>query len=253
MSESFTTIGEPAAPSRRWKAGKIPVVGLIGGVGGGKSTVAALLAGRGAAVIDADAVGHAVLKRPEIASRVVDRFGPEVLGADGAVDRRSLGRLVFADPAARVDLEALVHPPMFQEFARAIAEAERGCEARFVVLDAAILLESGWDGACDLVAFVDSPRATRLERVRASRGWTEEELAAREAAQWPIDRKKARADYVLKNEGDAEGLEADVDRFVDWLESEPGRPGCEIPPEESGSDASGDPPSPPRRRSRLPK
>jgi len=215
MSESTTTIGEPSARTARRSPGTIPVIGLTGTVGAGKSAVAAKLGARGAVVIDADAVGHETLRRPEVAAQVEARFGTGVLDAEGAVDRRALGRVVFADPSARRDLETLVHPPMFEAFERAIADAERG-DAPFVVLDAAILLETGWDRACDLVVFVDAPRPLRLERVGTSRGWTDEQLRARESAQWPGERKKSRADYVLLNDGSSTALDEAVDRLVDW-------------------------------------
>ena len=192
-------------------------MGLIGGIGGGKSAAASLLAARGAIVIDADAVGHEVLRRPEVAARVADRFGADVVGPGGEIDRKALGKVVFADASARRDLEAIVHPPMFEEFERVVAEAERRQEAPLVVLDAAILLESGWDLACDMVVFVDAPRRTRLERVFRNRGWTDEQLSAREAAQWPLEQKKARADAILANDGDVSRLESNVDRLMDRL------------------------------------
>lgn len=217
MSESTTTIGDAVAPTSRAGRGRIPVIGLIGGIGGGKSVAAGLLAERGAVVVDADAVGHEVLRRPDVARRVVERFGAGVTSADGQVDRRALGRLVFADAAARRDLEAIVHPSMFQEFERRIGEARSRGEAAAVVLDAAILLEAGWDRICDVVVFVDAPREARLDRVRESRGWSEADLAAREAAQRPLDEKRARADHVLANDGEVAGLAAEVDRLVTLL------------------------------------
>ncbi|WP_165075703.1 dephospho-CoA kinase [Paludisphaera rhizosphaerae] len=218
MPESPSTIGEPFAPTTRWKHGSLPVIGLTGAVGGGKSAAAALLRERGAVVIDADAVGHEVLRRPEIAQRLADRFGSGILTADQTVDRRALGRIVFADPAGRRDLEAVVHPPMFEEFQRIVAESERCGEGPMIVLDAAILLESGWDHACDLVVFVDAPKEVRLDRVRRSRGWSAEELDAREAAQWPVERKKARADRVLVNDDDLAKLTLSVDRLIAWID-----------------------------------
>ncbi|AMV39316.1 dephospho-CoA kinase [Planctomyces sp. SH-PL62] len=250
MSESSTTIGESPAQASRWKSGALPVVGLTGGVGGGKSAAAALLESRGAVVIDADSVGHEVLRHAEIAAQVVDRFGPRILGADQAIDRRALGRIVFDDPTARRDLEALLHPTMFEEFARTIGDAQRRADARLVVLDAAILLESNWDRACDLVVFVEAPRETRLARVQATRGWTADELDAREAAQWPVERKKSRADYVLVNDEDASCLESKVDRFVAWLEDESRCAGRPLPAPTS-SDSPGAGPSPARHELRL--
>jgi dephospho-CoA kinase len=197
--------------------GPIPVVGLTGCVGGGKSAAARLLAARGAVVIDADAVGHEVLERPEVRDRVAARFGPGVLKEGPRVDRRALGKIVFADASARRDLEAIVHPLMFEEFRRTIADAERGRAATLVALDAAILLESGWDRECDLVVFVDAPRADRLARVGATRGWSGAEFDAREAAQDSCESKRRRADYVLPNAAGPDALAVEVDRFLAWL------------------------------------
>jgi dephospho-CoA kinase len=210
----------------RWKHGTIPVIGLIGGIGSGKSRVARLLQQRGAVIIDADAVGHELLGEPGIRGRILERFGPGVLAApgpeDGArrerpLDRRALGAVVFADPSARAALEAIVHPPMRAGFHRAIACARDEGRAGAIVLDAAILLEAGWDDLCDRIVFVAAPRPERQRRVAAARGWSAAALAARERAQWPEDRKRRRADWVLTNDAGADRLDEEVDRLVSWL------------------------------------
>jgi dephospho-CoA kinase len=205
----------------RWKHGAIPVIGLIGGIGAGKSSVADLLESRGAVVIDADAVGHEVLRDPEVIDRLVGRFGPSILrpaadasAAGRAIDRRALGAIVFADPAALRDLEAVVHPRMFRNFEQLIREEEARGDALLIVLDAAILLETGWDRFCDLVIFIDASAAVRLDRVSRVRGWTAGTLKAREAVQWHADTKQDRADVVLRNESGLESLEAEVDGLV---------------------------------------
>ncbi len=208
--------------STRWKLGAVPVIGLTGGIGSGKSQVAAFLGERGAVVIDADAVGHQVLLQPEVQRQIVARFGIEVLrpGEDespqGArVDRRALGAIVFADRVALRDLEAILHPRMRRQFEAIIGrEVERG-QAPAIVLDAAILLEAGWDGLCDLVVFVDAPYPVRLNRVARSRAWTAEVLEARERAQWPADIKKKRADLRLCNKAGLESLKQNVDHLFD--------------------------------------
>jgi dephospho-CoA kinase len=208
----------PPAPGR-WKHGLIPVIGLTGLIGGGKSRVAALLGQRGAVVIDADAVGHEVLAQDETLRRVVERFGPGVLeSSSGAnhrqVDRKILGRVVFADPGARHDLEAIVHPEMRRRFEEAIKyETARGL-ATAIVLDAAILLEAGWDSLCDLVVFVDASFPVRLDRVARDRGWTEAVLRTREVAQWPADVKRERANLRIRNDASLEFLEQNVDRLL---------------------------------------
>jgi dephospho-CoA kinase len=213
----------PARSPGAWKHGKIPVLGLIGAIGGGKSHVAALLAERGAFVLDADAVGHALLTQRPVRDQVIARFGSTIVGPDdgpdgsATIDRRALGAIVFADPAARRDLEAIVHPRMRKTFERAIARALRRGQASAVVLDAAILLEAGWDSLCDRIVYVDASRAVRLERLSAQRGWTDETLQARERAQWPADRKRSMADAVVCNDGTPEHLSALVDRFWSTL------------------------------------
>ena len=215
------SVQEPRAAGR-FRNGVVPVVGLIGGIGGGKSEVAAVLKKRGALVIDADAVGHELLKDPGVGRRIVERFGPGVLAeASGesqrapAINRQALGAIVFADPAARRDLEAILHPPMRAWF-RAVIAREKGAAdgtIRPVVLDAAILLEAGWDDLCDLIVFVDAPREERMLRVREQRGWSRETFEAREQAQWPADLKRGRAQLVINNDAGVDSLRRAADRI----------------------------------------
>jgi dephospho-CoA kinase len=210
------SLSDPA--HRGWKHGAIPVVGLIGGIGAGKSRVAALLKARGAVVIDADAVGHEVLRLPEVVDMVVGRFGPSILRTEsspgqgkGTVDRRALGSIVFVDPKALRDLESIVHPPMGEAFERIIGDEVARGAAPLIVLDAAILLETGWDRVCDLVVYVDAAWTVRLDRVSRARGWTAETLRAREAAQWPAERKRERADLVIRNDAGLDLLDRKVE------------------------------------------
>ena len=161
--------------------------------------------------------------------QIIERFGPGVLGEPAAaadfvpaIDRKALGAIVFADPAARRDLEAILHPRMRAWF-RAVIERElwsTGAEGRPVVLDAAILLEAGWDDLCDLIVFVDAPREERMRRVHEQRGWSREKLEAREQAQWPADEKRRRADLIINNDA---GVEHCGER---WNESKPRSPIC---------------------------
>jgi|SRR5579883_2369638 len=215
----------PAArrPAGPWKHGSIPVIGLVGGIGGGKSRVAGELAARGAFVLDADAVGHALLTQRHVRDRVVRRFGDAILdkspAAEGepAIDRRTLGAIVFSSPAALADLESILHPAMRRTFERAIARTVRKGRAPAIVLDAAILFEAGWDSLCDRVVFVDAPRGLRLARLSAQRGWTDETLAARERAQMPLDEKRRRADAVVTNDSGPDKVTAEVERLWNTL------------------------------------
>jgi dephospho-CoA kinase len=235
----------PAGPPRRlgpWKRGPLPVIGLVGGIGAGKSLVAAELAGRGAVVLDADTIGHALLDQTPAREQVVQRFGPEVLIQDESapprIDRRALGALVFGHPSELRDLERILHPRMRRTFEKAIARAARKGQAPAVVLDAAILFEAGWDDLCDRVVFVDAPAEQRLARLVAQRGWTAEQLAARERAQLPPDQKRGRADVVLVNDAGPESLRAAIDRA--WPELlRPARN-----PRGDGRRAAGGPPRP---------
>jgi len=209
----------------------MPVVGLTGGSGGGKSEVAGMLARAGFHVIDADSLGHELLEDAGVQSQLVDRFGEGILvrGADESggsprIDRPVLAAIVFADAEARRSLEAIVHPLMRSRFIEAIAREAALGDPRPVVLDAAILLEAGWDDLCDLVVFVDAPRPVRMRRVAVQRGWPAEVFEARERAQWPCDLKRRRAGMVITNDGQIDSLRREVDRLVCRLEGPSGQP-----------------------------
>jgi dephospho-CoA kinase len=196
------------------RPGRKPVVGLVGGIGAGKSAAAAALARRGAAVIDADRVGHEVLARHEVAAEVARWWGPGVLRSDGSPDRRAVGAVVFADPAERRRLEGFVFPRIGRRVEELIAAADADPAVRFVALDAAVMLEAGWGHVCDRLVYVDAPREIRLARLAARSGWTAAEVAAREAAQLPAAEKAARADGVLVNDGPPERLQTQVDALL---------------------------------------
>lgn len=188
------------------------VVGLIGGMGSGKSRVAEEFRRRGACVVSGDELGHEALRRPEIRSRVVERWGAGILDGEGAVDRRKVAAIVFADPAELKALEALSFP-FIKDRVRAAIERARARGCGLVVLDAAVLFEAGWREVCDRVVFVDAPRPLRLRRLKEQRGWTEGDVAVRERLQLPLEEKAARADDVIDNSG----TEADLARQVEAL------------------------------------
>jgi dephospho-CoA kinase len=190
------------------------ILGLTGGVASGKSLVARLLAERGAVVLDADRAGHEALRLPHVEEAVRRRFGAGVFGPDGRVDRPRLARIVF-DPslegvARRQDLERLTHPEIARLLARQIETLPS--DTPLVVLDAALLLEAGWDKLCGKFVFVDASPQVRLARAKA-RGWTAEEFAAREAAQESLDFKRRRADLVIDNSGRLEDTQVQVQRL----------------------------------------
>lgn len=181
------------------KAKDKPVIGLIGGIGAGKSTVAAELAALGCAVLDGDEIGHELLTDESVKRQVRERWGDGVFDADGDVRRSALGDIVFADADELAALNAILHPRIGQELKRRIGETRARRDVEAVVVDAAVLVEAGWQELCTTVVFVDAPRSARLDRVRTQRNWDDAELAARENMQFALDKKRAMADHVLSN------------------------------------------------------
>jgi dephospho-CoA kinase len=188
-------------------------IGLTGGIGSGKSTVSALLAARGAVVIDADRIAREVVEpgTPGLAA-VAEAFGPGVLTSDGSLDRPALAAIVFADPAAREKLDGIVHPLVRSRAAELAAAAP---EDAVVVHDVPLLVETGQAGSYDLVLVVQADPDTRIDRL-VRRGLTEEDARARIAAQATDEQRRAVADVVLENDGTPDDLAEQVDRF--WAE-----------------------------------
>jgi dephospho-CoA kinase len=190
------------------------VIGLIGGIGSGKSRTAAEFAKRGGQVINADDFAHAALREPDVRQRIVGRWGRDLLDDHGEIVRRKLGAIVFNDGAQRRELEALLHPWIKRRIAEEIAVAQNDPRVRFIVLDAAIMLEAGWSEVCDHLVFVDAPRDTRVQRVAEQRGWTAQELQARERAQLALTEKAAQADHTLDNSAALPHLSRQVDDLL---------------------------------------
>jgi dephospho-CoA kinase len=193
------------------------VVGLTGGIGAGKSTFAALLVERGAQVIDADELGRDALRpgRPAWHS-VVDQFGEEILAPHSMeIDRSRLASLVFADRAKLAALNAIVHPVIFAAVAEHL-ERLRNSDA-IVVLDAALILETGLDEVVDLLVVVTAPESERRRRL-VGRGMSIDDIAARIAAQAGMEELVAPADIVAANNGSLEDLSREADRV--WSELE---------------------------------
>jgi len=186
----------------------IPVIGLVGGIGSGKSAAARAFEKQGCLVSDSDRAVRAVLARPDIAERLASWWGRDILDPQGGVDRRKVADVVFGDEFQRRRLEGLVHP-LVRESRRALIDRARRDGATGVIVDAPLLFEAGVDAECDAVVFVETPRAVRLERVR-SRGWDGEELDRRENAQMSLEEKRRRSDHVLVNHGALDELESRV-------------------------------------------
>ncbi|HEX2836691.1 MAG TPA: dephospho-CoA kinase [Phycisphaerales bacterium] len=196
---------EHSANDRHEPGTVTPVIGLVGGIGAGKSTVAQVFAHLGCLVIDADRDAREALFREDVVKELVSWWGDGILGPDGKPDRARIAEIVFKDPSQRTRLEGLVHPIVKSDRLLTIARARQ--EGRpAVIIDAPLLFEAGSDKDCDAVVFVDAPPEQRLARVRA-RGWSSEELARREAAQLPLSDKRARSAVVIENTGSLESLQ----------------------------------------------
>jgi dephospho-CoA kinase len=183
-------------------------VGLTGGIASGKTAVSDLLQQRGAVIIDADLLAREVVEpgTPALAA-IVERFGPTVV-VDGALDRPALGKVVFADPEARRDLERIVHPAVRARAAELTAAAPDGS---VVVQVIPLLVETGQQGSFDAVVVVDVDPETQLRRLQARNGLSREDAESRLAAQSSREERLAAADHVLDNSGGLDELEGQVD------------------------------------------
>ncbi len=190
------------------------VLGIAGGLAGGKSTVAGLLARRGAVVIDADRIGHEVLERAEVRAALSSAFGREVLDEEGRVDRGRLADAVFGDAERVEKLNSIVHPPILEEIRERVEEIKRLQEAPLIVLDAALLVETGLDTElCEALLYVDTPQEVRRERARSGRRMEPGQFEKRGLAQMPPEEKRKLADYVVTNSGSLEELDAQLSKL----------------------------------------
>ena len=182
----------------------------------GKSFVAGRFRALGAEVIDADRVGHEVLRDPAVEVAARQRWGKAIFGDDGHIDRSTLARIVFAPepdgPGQLAYLEQLTHPRIAERLRHHIATAKAQGETKVVVLDAAVLLKAGWNRLCDMVLFVDTPQDVRRQRAR-QRGWTDEEYTARQAQQPSLSAQRDVADIVIDNSASREQIQTGIERI----------------------------------------
>jgi len=193
------------------------LVGLTGGIGSGKSTVAAMLAARGAVIVDADQIARELAAPGGAAyGPMIDRFGGDIVLPDGTIDRAKVAARAFKDPQALADLNAITHPKIREELGRRVLE--HAASDRVVVMDVPLLAETtrnDWGLAAILV--VDTPVEVAVERLVEQRGMSEEDARARVARQATRDERLALADVVIANAGDLGQLEREVDRAWAWL------------------------------------
>jgi dephospho-CoA kinase len=192
------------------------VIGLVGGIASGKTTVAEQLRSLGAEVLVADKIGHEVLRDRQVQDRLRERWGEAVFDRDGQVDRAAVARIVFAPPPEGprqlAFLEQITHPQIARRVRERLAELAVRSDLKAVVLDAPLLLKVGWGETCDKLVFVEATRSLRLQRAR-ERGWSEADFAAREAAQESLDEKRNCADWVIDNSFSPSDTFRQVQRF----------------------------------------
>jgi dephospho-CoA kinase len=199
-------------------AGHIPVIGLTGGIGTGKSTVTQMLADLGAIVIDADTVGHQIYLPDMPAWReLVEAFGQGILNPDRTINRRALGQIVFADPAALRTLNRIVHPKMFDRMAELIAEQRRHGGMPAIVIEAAVLIEAHWTPLVDHVWVVVASEAVVIERLAKQRNMAADQVRARLAAQLSTEERLKHAHTAIRNDGSLDDVRAAVQRAWNQL------------------------------------
>ncbi len=186
-------------------------IGLTGGIGSGKSTVAEILEALGATVIHADLVGHDVYRPRTVGWRaVVAAFGDDILAADDSIDRKKLGAIVFKDPGARARLNAIVHPLIAAEVRRRINEQRARDRHAPIIVEAAVLIEADWLSLVDEVWLVVADRNAIVERLGKQRSLSPEEVGARVGSQLSDEERQRHAQVVIRNTGSLDDLRARV-------------------------------------------
>ena len=190
------------------------VIGITGGVGTGKSTVAKMFQQLGAVVLDADVIAHQVMEPKRLAWRqIVKAFGEDVLNEDQTINRKRLAAIVFTDDEHRKWLERIIHPKVLHVIKQQLHRLKRSRRVRAVVLDVPLLMEAGAEGLADVLVVVTAPPQVQRERLKKKYGWSEEETNARMAAQWELSAKVALADHVVENSDGVDATRTQVKRI----------------------------------------
>jgi dephospho-CoA kinase len=194
-----------------------PIIGIAGGIGSGKSYVAQIFGELGALVICSDDQVRQVYKRAEVKRTLREWWGESVFLPTGQVNRRTVAHQVFADPQQRTRLEQLIHPLVAEARDEVMAAKQDDPGVSAFIWDTPLLFEAGLNKQCDAVVFVDAPLSDRLARVQKQRNWDAAELARRENSQWPLDRKRELADYVINNSANADPVRDQVKRIFSQI------------------------------------
>ena len=194
-----------------------PVIGILGGICSGKSTVAAAFVKLGCAVIDADTMAKELLDKPTIQPKIVSLFGKDILNSAGNIDRQKTAKIVFSDPSKLAALTDIVHPPVLEETQRLIKKYMSDAAISAIVLDMPLLVEVGWEKRCNSLVFVDCDPIIRLKRAENRGIKDENQLKVRENFQISLDKKRQMSDYSVYNNFDLSELAQQVNRIFNCI------------------------------------
>lgn len=190
---------------------KSPIIGIVGGIGSGKSTVADAFAAQGCTVIDADRMAHSLLEREDVRAQLIDIIGAGILGPNGLIDRSILGQIVFKQPEAMKFLTDLLHPKILEQTECLIDKYRRSSQdLAAIVLDMPLLFETGWDKRCDYIIFVDCDESVRRARVEKCGKFDADQIKNRENLQISLDKKRENAHYGVNNNSDESDIAGQV-------------------------------------------
>jgi len=198
-------------------AHKKPIIGIVGGIGSGKTFVARLFGELGGLVISSDDEVRKAYDLPEVKQALHSWWGDSVFLPTGEVDRHAVAGKVFADAGQRQRLENLLHPLVNQSRHRIMDAHQLDPQIKAFIWDTPLLFEAALNTGCDAIVFVDSPLEDRLKRVQAQRGWDLAELTRREKSQWPLDKKREMSDYVVRNTGPADQVREQVQQVLSLI------------------------------------
>ncbi len=191
-----------------------PIIGITGGIGSGKSTVAQMFGEMGCLVIGADEQVRLAYQDRAIVEQLRKWWGDDIIDPSGQLNRPKIADIVFSDPGQRQRLEQLLHPKVAQLRQQRMAEAGDDPQIVAFIWDTPLLFEAGLRPGCDAIVFVDAPFALRMERVKQSRRWDEAEMRRREKSQWPLDKKREISDYIVDNAADADHVRGQVSEVL---------------------------------------
>ncbi len=197
-------------------ARKKPIIGILGGIGSGKSTVAAEFAKLGCKVIDADKIAHELLDEPAVKAKVVGLFGRAISDPKGKIDREKLGEVVFVDAQKLSLINEIIHPLVLQRAEELIKQYDRQNQVKAIVLDMPLLVEVGWDKRCDKLIFVDCEQKLRLDRAKKL-GFDKNQVKIRENFQISLDNKANLADNMIENNSDFSVLARQVTDIFSYI------------------------------------